>query len=297
MSVLKEVRSVPKTNVRKQNLMQSKSFKSVLFWLILSPIVILTLFPYAVMITTALKPATEIYSNPPTWFGSHLEWGNFARVWEMGFGQNMLNSIWVTLAATFLALLVSFPAAYSLSRFNHSKRFSGFYRQFLLATQMLSPIIITVGIFKVVASLKMIDSFTPLILIYATFNIAFCTWMLQSYFNTIPGELEEAAWIDGCSRFQSFTHIFLPLALPATAIAALFSFIYCWNEFVLAFLVLRTPEHATITMRVFSLVGGRYTVEWELVMAAAVLATLPMVLMFVFLQRQIIRGLAMGSIK
>lgn len=274
-----------------------KIILSIVIWVLLLPMVILTLFPYAVMLSTALKPASDVYSNPPTWIGSHLEWSNFTKVWQNGFGKNILNSLFVTVIATVIALTVSFPAAYALSRFNLSSKITGWYRQFLLITQMISPIIITVGIFRIVANLKMIDQFTPIVIIYAVFNIAFCTWMLQSYFNTIPAELEEAAWVDGCNRFQSFTLVFMPLALPAVSIAALFSFIYCWNEFILAFLILRTAENSTITMQVFSLVGGRYTVEWELVMAAAVIATLPMVLMFVFLQRQIISGLAMGSIK
>ncbi len=274
--------------------------RSLLSWLFLLPLILLTLFPYAVMLTTALKPAAEVYAFPAKWFGSHLAFENFSKVWELGFGRTLLNSLLIALAATLLTLLLSFPAAYALSRYKLSRASKSIYRQFLLLTQMISPIVLTVGIFKIVADLKLINwpypvVYLPLIVIYAVFNIAFSTWMLQSYFNTIPQELEEAAWIDGAGRFGSFRRIFLPLALPATAIAALFSFIYCWNEFILAYLILRRPEQATITMQVFGLVGGRYTVEWEQVMAAALLATLPMLLLFIFAQRQIISGLALGS--
>lgn len=278
----------------------SYAARSLLSWLFLLPLVLLTLFPYAVMLATALKPAAEVYAFPTRWFGSHLAFENFTAIWHLGFGKTLLNSLFIAVCATILTLLLSFPAAYALSRYQLSRTSKTIYRQFLLITQMISPIVLAVGIFKVVADLKLITwpypaVYLPLIVIYAVFNIAFSTWMLQSYFSTIPQELEEAAWIDGTNRFGSFRRIFLPLALPATSIAALFSFIYCWNEFILAYLILRRPEQATITMQVFGLVGGRYTVEWEQVMAAALLATLPMVLVFIVAQRQIISGLAIGS--
>lgn len=278
----------------------SKAVRSFWSWLLLSPLLLLTLFPYAVMLTTALKPSSEIYAFPPRWFGTRLAFENFGKVWSLGLGQSLGNSLLISLLATLLALLMSFPAAYALSRYKIRRGPSSLYRQFLLLTQMVSPIVLAVGIFKIVADLRLITwpypaVYLPLIVIYAVFNIAFSTWMLQSYFQTIPEELEEAAWIDGGSRLTSFQRIFLPLALPAVAIAALFTFIYCWNEFVLAYLILRRPEQATVTMQVFGLVGGRYTVEWEQVMAAALLATLPMLLLFVLAQKQIIGGLAMGS--
>lgn len=274
--------------------------RSLLSWLFLLPLVLLTIFPYAVMLTTALKPAAEVYAYPVKWFGSRLAFENFGAVLKLGIGQSLFNSLLISLCATLLTLLLSFPAAYALSRYKLSRASKTIYRQFLLLTQMISPIVLAVGIFKIVADLKLISwpypaVYLPLIVIYAVFNIAFSTWMLQSYFSTIPQELEEAAWIDGTGRLGSFRRIFLPLALPATAIAALFSFIYCWNEFILAYLILRRPEQATITMQVFGLVGGRYTVEWEQVMAGALLATLPMFILFIFAQRQIISGLSAGS--
>jgi len=269
-------------------------------WLFLLPLVLLTLFPYIVMLTTALKPANEVYAFPSRWFGSRLAFENFANVWALGLGRSLANSLLISLLATMLALLIGFPAAYALSRYRLRRGPRSLYRQFLLLTQMISPIVLAVGIFRIVADLRLINwpyplVYLPLIVIYAVFNIAFSTWMMQSYFQTIPEELEEAAWIDGSSRLISFSRIFLPLALPAVAIAALFSFIYCWNEFVLAYLILRRPEQATVTMQVFGLVGGRYTVEWEQVMAAALIATVPMLLVFVFAQKQIIGGLALGS--
>jgi multiple sugar transport system permease protein len=134
-------------------------------------------------------------------------------------------------------------------------------------------------------------------LIYAAFNIAFAVWMLRSYFGSIPVELEEAALIDGCSRLAAIIRIFVPLALPAMVVTAIFTFINSWNEFVVALTLLRSQDNFTLPLRVFSLVGGRYTVEWEQVMAATLLATLPVAILFSWLQRYLMGGLTMGAIK
>jgi multiple sugar transport system permease protein len=143
----------------------------------------------------------------------------------------------------------------------------------------------------------LIDSKYALILIYAAFNIAFAVWMLRSYFGSIPVELEEAALIDGCSRLAAIIRIFVPLALPAMVVTAIFTFINSWNEFVVALTLLRSQDNFTLPLRVFSLVGGRYTVEWEQVMAATLLATLPVAILFSWLQRYLMGGLTMGAIK
>ena len=129
------------------------------------------------------------------------------------------------------------------------------------------------------------------------FNLAFSVWMLQAYFQTIPRELEEAATLDGANAFQRLWLVFLPLATPAIGITAVFVFIYCWNEFVLAMTLLRSPEHNTLTFQVFSLVGGRYKVEWEQVMAATLVASLPVAVIFALLQRYLVSGLTVGAVK
>ena len=136
-----------------------------------------------------------------------------------------------------------------------------------------------------------------LVVIYTAFNIAFCVWMLQSYFSTIPRDLEEAAWMEGASRWRTLIAVFLPLAVPAMVVTAIFTFINAWNEFVIALTMLRTEGTYTLPIRVFSLVAGRYTVDWHYVMAAAFVASVPVAILFAWLQRYLVRGLSIGAVK
>jgi multiple sugar transport system permease protein len=276
--------------------MSPRAKKSLLLWLALSPLVVLILFPYAVMISTAIKPGAEVMSFPPRWFGSRIELGNFVEMWrEVAFGQALANSLYVSFASTLLCLVIAIPAAYAMSRYRFAGQ--GAYRLFLLITQMLSPIVLVIGIFRLMAALGLVDRLNSLVLTYATFNLAFSVWMLQSYFATIPKEVEEAAWIDGASWLQALTRVFLPMALPALAVTAILSFIFGWNEFVLALTNLRSSESYTLTLKVFDLVGGRYTVEWQIVMAATFTATVPVAIVFAWLQRYMVRGLALAAVK
>jgi multiple sugar transport system permease protein len=213
----------------------------------------------------------------------------------VGFGPALLNSTIVSVAATAFCLLVAIPAAYAAARLRF--RGEGAFRQFLLITQMLSPIVLVLGIFRLMAAMGLVDQLAALVLTYAAFNLAFAIWMLQSYFRTIPVELEEAAWLDGASALQSLRLVFLPLAAPALGVTAIFVFIYCWNEFVLALTILRSTDKYTLTIQIFSLVGGRYSVEWEHVMGATLLASLPVAAVFAALQRYLVRGLALGAVK
>jgi multiple sugar transport system permease protein len=276
--------------------MSRRARKSVCYWLVLLPLVVVILFPYAVMISTALKPREEIMRFPPTWLPSAPDFANFAEMWrEVEFANALLNSLYVSFGATLLCLVFAIPAGYALARWRF--RGQGAYRQFLLVTQMLSPIVLVVGIFRLMAWLGLVDQLSSLVLTYAGFTLAFAVWMLQSYFATIPKEIEEAAWIDGASWLQTLRLVFLPLALPALAVTAILTFIFAWNEFVLALTMLRSSDQFTLTLRVFSLVGGRYSVEWDVVMAATFLATLPVAVVFAWLQRYLIRGLALAGVK
>jgi multiple sugar transport system permease protein len=143
----------------------------------------------------------------------------------------------------------------------------------------------------------MADTRTGVVIVYATYQLAFAVWMLSSYFATIPGELEEAAWIDGATRGQAVRRVFLPLAVPAIAVTGIVTFVACWNEFTVALTLLRDPSHLTLPLKVVNLVAGRYSVEWNQVMAATLLATLPVAVVFTLLQRYLVGGLTLGAVK
>ena len=270
--------------------------KTAVYWLVLSPVMFLSLFPFAVMLSTALKPADEVYSYPPRWLASHFAFGNFAKMWQAtDFGRALTNSLLVSVGSTVVCLVVSIPVAWMLSR--RSFTGEGVLRRFLILTQMLPPIVLIIGLFRLMAAMGLVDQLWSLVLAYAAFNVAFTVWMLQSYFETIPRELEEAARVDGASILQTVLFILLPLAAPAIGVTAIVCFVSGWNEFVLALTLLRSPDQLTLTMKVFLLVTGAYHVDWQLVMAAALATTIPAAIMFSLVQRFMVRGLAMGGVK
>jgi multiple sugar transport system permease protein len=246
------------------------------------------------MFLTAVKPRTEVLT--PNWWPSEFRWSNFADMWvATGFGRALLNSLYVSVLATVGAIIVAIPAAYAMSRF----RFAGYgaMRQFLLVSQMISSIVLVLGLFRLIAAWGLIESTTAVGVVYMAFNVAFTVWMLQSYFDTIPRDLEEASWMEGAGRWLTLRKVFLPLCLPAIAVTAIFTFINAWNEFIIALTILRSQENYTLPIQVFALVAGRYTIEWHHVMAAALLATLPVAVLFAWLQRYLVRGLALGAVK
>lgn len=270
--------------------------RSFLYWMVLSPVVVLVLFPFAVMLSTALKPADQVYTYPPVWLPTRFAFDNFAQMWRAtGFGRALANSLIASIGSTIVCLVVSIPVAYALTRMRF--RGEGLFRRLLVLTQMLPPIVLIIGLFRLMASMGLVDQLWSLILAYAAFNLAFTVWMLQSYFETIPRDLEEAARVDGASVAQTLIFIVLPLAAPAIGVTAIVCFINGWNEFVLALTLLRTPENLTLILRVFLLLNGAYHVDWQLVMAAALVTTLPAAVMFSLVQRFMVRGLALGGVK
>ncbi len=275
--------------------------RSIIAWAILSPLLAVTLLPFAVMISTALKPHVEVIAAPPRWLPTRLAWENFVDMWTvLDFGQSAFNSVFIAIAATLLALLIAVPAAYALSRLPMKGR--GAYQQFLLVTQMLSPVLLVLGLARMASSIPfgdgtLTDTRLGVIVVYAAYHLAFAVWMLASYFATIPADLEEAAWIDGATRAQAVLHVFLPLAVPAIAVTGIVTFVASWNEFTVALTLLRDPSRLTLPLKIVNLVAGRYSVEWNQVMAATLLATLPVAVVFALLQRYLVTGLTLGAVK
>lgn len=276
--------------------MSSKLKRSIIYWVCLSPLVVIILLPFAVMFVTAVRPRDELFQYPPRWGFSEFRWENFSEMWvKTNFGEALFNSLYVSILSTILCLILSIPAAYALSRYRFVGK--GAYRTFLLMTQMMSPIVLVLGLFRLMVAMGMVNNLNSLVLTYAAFNMAFTIWMLQSYFSTIPRDLEEAAWIDGATHFTSLRRIFLPLAVPAIAVTSIFGFINGWNEFVLALTMIRSSDDYTLPVQIYSQVAGRYQIEWHHVMAGTVLATVPVAIVFSWLQKFLVRGMALGAVK
>lgn len=276
--------------------MMSKAKKSLVCWALLSPFLMIVLFPYATMLSTSLKQKDEIFTFHRTWLPRDFYLGNFAElILEKGFGRALVNSLAISVGATVLSLAVAIPTAYALTRMRVPAK--GGLTNYLLITQMISPIVLIVGLFRMFAYFGLVNSLLSVIIAHSAFFMAFAVWMLQSYFATIPKDLEEAAWMDGAGRFSAFVRVFLPLCLPGVVVTAIFTFVNSWNEYAMSLTLLRQVSQQTAPVQIAFLTGTLYQIEWHLIMAATLLASVPVAIVFATIQRYLIGGMALGGVK
>src|ERR671913_453104 len=253
------------------------------------------IFPYGIMLLTSLKSKDTIYSIPPTFFPEKWVFSNYLAVWTVvPLGHYITNSVLLASGSTLLALTCAIPAAYALARM----RFPGrrIYLYAVIATQIFSPIVLLVGLFREMRWFGLMDSLWALVLINGAFFQAFAIWILSGYFASIPYSLEEAAWIDGCTRLGAVRRIVLPLALPGLVTTVIFVFIQSWNEFVVALTLIFTETKKPLTVGIFSFFG-RYDVDWEYVFATSLIATIPVVVLFLVIEKYLVSGLTSGGVK
>jgi multiple sugar transport system permease protein len=263
--------------------------------LVTLPIFIFILFPFYVMISTALKTLKEVYTYPPLFWPSLPQWDNFIKVWqEIPLGNFMLSSVVIAGCSTLLTILCAVPAAYALSRLKFPGR--TFFLQIVLVGQLFSPVIVIVPLFKLIVLMGLNDSYLGLILGNTAFDITFSVWLLTTYFYSIPKDIEEAAFVDGASRVGAMIRIVLPLALPGVITVVIFAFITTWNEFMMALTFITSPEKKMITVGLFQLVG-KFEVQWNLLTAGAIFGVLPTLILFMLIQKQLVRGLVSGAVK
>ena len=210
------------------------------------------------------------------------------------FGQQLLNSLVIAGLTTVLGIVLACTAAYGFARFEFPGRRVGLLG--FLATQMFPGILTMIPLYVLMQKLNLLDSIAGLTLVYATTSIPFCTWTLKGYFDTLPKELEESAYIDGASRFTIFTKIILPLSAPAIAVTALFSFMSAWNEFVLAYTFLSSEQAFTLPVQIRNYVGDK-DVQWSLFAASSLLVSLPVMALFYALEKHLVGGLTAGGVK
>jgi arabinogalactan oligomer/maltooligosaccharide transport system permease protein len=210
------------------------------------------------------------------------------------FGRQLLASVLVSGATTVVGLGLAVTAAYALSRYRFPGKDAGL--QGLLLTQMFPATLMLVPLYSILQALGLLDSLGGLVLVYSTSSLPFCVWMLKGYFDTIPRELEEAATMDGATPWQVFTRVVLPLARPALAVTALFSFMTAWNEFILAATLLNDAARFTLPVALQRFVG-EYKTEWGRFAAGALIVSAPVMALFFALQRYLVGGLTAGAVK
>ncbi len=258
------------------------------------------LYPVLWVLKMALTPS-QAFSMDPSPFPSTISLQNFIDVLSTTdayggrlFFRQLANSLIVAVVTSALGIGLSCTAAYAMSRFRFVGREAGM--SMFLITQMFPGVVMLIPLYILLDSLALLDSLLGLALVYSTTSIPFCTWNLKGYFDTIPRELEEAALMDGASRWTIFTKIVLPLAKPALAVTGLFSFMTAWNEFILA-ATLMSDERAYTLPVVLQKYVGDFSTEWGRFAAGAVLVSVPVMALFFALQKQLVEGLTAGGVK
>ena len=253
------------------------------------------LFPYLMMLLTALKPEGELVTIPPRLFPQHWTPGNFIDVWKAApIAQHLKVTLIVASASTLLTVVAAAPAAYYTAR--NEFRGRRLFMILVLITQMFSPIALLIGLYREFLQIGLVDNYWALVITNSAFNLAFTIWILNAYFKNIPAELEQAAWMDGCTRPQALWRIVMPLAAPGIVTAVIFCFIAAWNEYVIALTLINTTENQPLTLGVTSFIGLNKT-EWQFLFAASLIAIVPVVVLFGLIERYLISGLTAGSIK
>jgi multiple sugar transport system permease protein len=255
------------------------------------------LAPYLIMLSGSLKSRSEILRIPPDYLPSSWKFDNYVNMWgtpEAPLPNNLLSTVVISLGGTALALVVALPAAYYTAR--HQFRLKLPFMLLVLVTQMLQPTVLASGLFREFVSLDINDTWLAMILVNAAFNLSFAIWIMHSFFATVPKEIEEAAWIDGCNRGQSLSRIMLPLVWPGIVTAVIFTFIACWNEFAASLILLPTDTNQPLTVALTKFIG-QYESAWQYVFAVSIIGILPVVALFAMIEKHLVSGLTAGGVK
>ena len=263
-------------------------------YIVLGVLLLIALFPIALLVLNSLKSAAEIVQNPLA-LPMEIRWDNFTRAWkDAKFGQTFFNSVLLTGLTIILVCSTSSLTAYVLARRKiRSWQIVTFY---LMATTTAPIQLYLFPLYFGFAKLGLINNVFAVSLIYTAIYSPFAVMLLRTYFLAVPRELEEAALVDGASHWQVFSKIMLPLALPGILTVALIIGLYSWNEFLIALTFLQKAERLTAVVS-FTLLSGQYSSDWGEIMAAALIIVLPVVVLFVLLQKKFIEGMAGGSVK
>ena len=254
--------------------------------------ILLYVSPILIMLNTSLKKYEDIIKWPPTWFTGKLEWINYQTVL---FGEKSIipalrNSFAVSVSSAFICIIIAIPAAYAVARYKFR------LRKEVMLIIILTQIILAAPMYMVFKHLKLLDTRAVLIIANCAVCLPMSLWLLYSYLQDIPKELEEAAWVDGCSRLEGIRHILAPLILPGIITASLFAFIRAYGDLLFARTFILSPENRTIAMALTDF-QSLYKTTWETQMAASFISMLPTLFIFIFIQKFLVKGIIGDSVK
>lgn len=253
-------------------------------------------FPFVWMVISSFKPKDEIRTATPSFFINAPTLDNFNKVlFNAGFINYIKNSFIVSVIACALSMVIAIMAGYALSRY-YKQRLVKVSNFAMMLSQMIPGVLLLVPLYMIMQRFHILETYLCLILAYTTFVIPLCTFMMSSFFDTVPMALEEAAEIDGCSKAQTILRVILPLSVPSLISTGLYAFINAWNEFMFGYIFISTDKYRTLTPAIM-LFKGANTIDWGGLMAGSVIAVIPVTIIFLFLQKYFLAGLMSGSVK
>ena len=264
--------------------------------IVLAMLLVIVLVPIYWMAATSLKSNKEI-TQDGTLYPHELSFDNYQRLFsQKQFANYLTNSLVVTAASVAFALTAGSLGGYAIARFRLRFQLERWVGLALLALRIAPPAVILIPVYLLMLQLDLLDSWFGLILTYTALNVTFCVWMMESFFREIAIDLEEAAMVDGNSRFTAFRRITLPLAAPGLAATAIFAAIVTFNEFLFALVLTATPRAMTMPRGTATLIG-RIDIDWGAMSAAGVIGAMPIVVFALLVQRHLVRGLTLGAVK
>ncbi|TDO95178.1 carbohydrate ABC transporter membrane protein 2 (CUT1 family) [Halanaerobium saccharolyticum] len=264
-------------------------------YLFLGAYILFSLFPIYWIIITAFKNPSAVLELPVNWIPENPTIDNFIYVFrERPYLSYTINSVVAALSSTLLCVVLGTPAAYSFSRYDFKGNKVMFFS--VLVSRMIPPIALIVPFYSMMQNLGLIDTKIALIITYSFFNLPFVIWVMKSYFDEIPTGLDEAARIDGASKWQIFKDVILPVTLPGIAASAMLAFIFSWNEFVFTLVLTLTPAAKTLPIGLMDFIADDF-IDWARLMAGGALAATPAIIFGLFFQKYIVGGLTKGAIK
>lgn len=259
-------------------------------------VVFVVSFPLLWTIVTSLKPQTELFRIPPSLWPSEITFEHYSKLlFETKFPQYFANSVIVSVATTVLVVIVGVLGAHSLVRFSYPGRER--LAQLVLFTYLLPSVVLIIPLYLMLVELGIANTLFSLTVAYTTFALPFALWLLRSFMAGIPQDLEAAAMVDGASRMGAFVDVILPQALPGIISTAVFTFILAWNEYLFALVLVNKDTARTMTTGVITMLVTSFHIEWSMLMAASVMMSVPVIVVFAFLQKHLTRGFGAGAVK
>jgi trehalose/maltose transport system permease protein len=270
----------------------------VLFWIMIVMILVYTIFPFYWAIVSSLKPAGQLFDTPVAYWPRTVTLENYQNVFENpNFGLALRNSAIVTIITVVLSLVIGALGAYATGRLAFRGKTIILYT--VLAMTMFPAISILGSLYQMIVAFGVYNRIPALIFAYLTFTLPFTVWVLTNFFRAMPGELEEAAFVDGATPMQTFRMVLLPLALPGMVTTGLLAFIAAWNEFLFALTFTQDYEGARTAPVLIATFSGKteFELPWGSIMAASVTVTIPLIILVLVFQRRIMAGLTAGAVK